>query len=239
MWLFILLSCSCCLAFLQYNGSFFCDITPSPYSCNYPDSEVTCTRGLHARQFLLYLGVIPVMVAFVIIIAAVGVLIYSVFKQEQRMDRYQRQGMSHNRQMTNQTARQGMYYIGAFAIVWIPWYVYALLEYSQNVETSEALAVVHLVTMPMQGVLNSLVYFRPRYKSDRASKPMESRISSVLRVLRITLPESKCCTSKKLQQKSEGTKKDTTTAMQPIEEVTNGNQKKESEEKLSNEEGLH
>jgi len=73
---------------------------------------------------LLYVGVIPFVIAYAIIIAAVVLLVHSVLKRERRMDRYRREsGMSLDRRMTAQTARQGIYYIGAFGLAWIPWYI--------------------------------------------------------------------------------------------------------------------
>lgn len=151
----------------NWNGIFFCDIAGSPLGCDYPDTmtrcgeEVVpteeCVRGSEARDMLLYVGVIPYIVFFAIIIAAVCLLVYSVLKQERRMDRYQRDGAL-NRNMTKQTARQGMvsvhapivfclkgftplltlfelslhtqYYIAAFGICWIPWYICEYLQLS-------------------------------------------------------------------------------------------------------------
>ncbi len=136
----------------NFNGIFFCDISGSPLGCNYYDqidSEEEkaaaaaaaagggggggegCVRGAGSRQMLLYLGVIPFMVAFVIIIASVSLLIYSVLKQERRMDRFQvvvgEEGRWRStppqRKMTNQATKRGIYYVGAFSICWIPWYI--------------------------------------------------------------------------------------------------------------------
>jgi len=188
----------------NYSGIFFCDIAASPLGCDYPDTKTQCTRGAGARDMLLYVGVIPFMLFFAIIIAAVTLLIYSVLKQERRMDRYQREGEALNRSMTTQTTRQGIYYIAAFGLTWIPWYIYAILEFKEG-KIPEALGIIHLTTMPLQGVLNALVYFRPKYKSHRASNPRESRVSSVLRVLKISLPAVNCRCMSKLQQKSDDT----------------------------------
>ena len=130
----------------NYNGIFFCDISGSPLGCNYHDQinseelvtggeggaeEEGCVRGAESRQMLLYIGVIPFMVAFVIIIASVSLLIYSVLKQERRMDRFQvvvgeggrRWSTPPQRKMTNQATKRGIYYVGAFGICWIPWYI--------------------------------------------------------------------------------------------------------------------
>lgn len=118
----------------NYNGIFFCDISGSPLGCNYYDNLATdeggdggqgeCVRGAGSRQMLMYIGVIPFMVAFVIIIAAVSMLIYSVLKQERRMDRFQfAPSPSTNRKMTTQATKRGIYYVGAFGLCWIPWYI--------------------------------------------------------------------------------------------------------------------
>jgi len=177
----------------NYNGGFFCDITAHPLGCDYPDSDEICTRGVEARYMLLYVGVIPFMIAFAIIVVAVLLLIYSVLQQERRMDRYSRQGMPLHRSMTTKTTRQGIYYILAFGVTWVPWYVYALIEYKQG-KIPKALAIVHYITQPLQGVFNTLVYFRPKYKARRASNPQESRTNSVLHMLKISLPAAKCFT---------------------------------------------
>ena len=107
----------------NYNGAFFCDTTASPLGCDYPDSTTPCTRGANARVMLLYVGVVPFMVVFAIIISAMSILVYSVLKQERRMDRYRQNGEGVDRSMTQQASRQGLYYIAAFGICWIPWYI--------------------------------------------------------------------------------------------------------------------
>lgn len=161
----------------NYNGTFFCDISASPLGCDFEGSTTQCTRGANSRAMLLYVGVIPFMVAFAVIIAAVIVLIYSVLKQERRMDRYQHGDTSLNRSMTRQTTRQGIYYILAFGLAWLPWYICewriptccplfifecqfltvtsldAILEYSQGY-VPPALGIIHYITMPLQGVVS-------------------------------------------------------------------------------------
>ncbi len=111
----------------NYNGIFFCDIAGSPVWCNYPSEDGgECVRGAESEQLLLYVGVVPFMVAFAIIISSVALLIHSVLKQERRMDRFQRggaAGMPPRRKMTTQATRQGIYYVGAFGLCWIPWYI--------------------------------------------------------------------------------------------------------------------
>mmetsp|Transcript_13131 Transcript_13131/g.28258 ORF Transcript_13131/g.28258 Transcript_13131/m.28258 type:complete len:104 (+) Transcript_13131:241-552(+) len=99
---------------------------------------------------LLYVGAVPFMLLFVIIIVAVVLLIYSVLKQERRMDRYRREGMPLNRSMTTQTTSQGIYYIGVFRLAWVPCNVYVIVEFYQG-GIPNSLVTIHYTTMPSQG----------------------------------------------------------------------------------------
>lgn len=116
----------------NYSGDFFCDISGSPFGCNFIDQtglageQEECIRGAKSRQMLLYIGVIPFMVAFAIIITSLSLLIYSVLKQERRMDRFQvvvSAERTPQRKMTNQATKRGIYYVGAFGLCWIPWFI--------------------------------------------------------------------------------------------------------------------
>eukprot|EP00578_Thalassiosira_sp_NH16_P023403 CAMPEP_0181097804 /NCGR_PEP_ID=MMETSP1071-20121207/11765_1 /TAXON_ID=35127 /ORGANISM="Thalassiosira sp., Strain NH16" /LENGTH=438 /DNA_ID=CAMNT_0023180311 /DNA_START=139 /DNA_END=1455 /DNA_ORIENTATION=+ len=181
----------------NYNGIFFCDITSSPLGCDREGSTTQCTAD--SIDMLLWVGIVPFMVAFVIIVCAMVVLAYSVLKQERTMDRYRREGEGVNRNMTTQTSLQGMCYIAAFGVCWIPWCIYGMIEINHG-HIPIALAYIHNLTMPLQGFFNSLVYFRPRYTSRRASNPGESRTSSVLSVLKVVLPAMHCHCCRKDEQ---------------------------------------
>ena len=59
-----------------------------------------------------------------------------------------------------------------------------------------------------------MVYFRPKYKSRRASNPDESRISSTLTVLKVALPDKKCEFCHKGRKDSVQTSKNTNGAVE-------------------------
>jgi hypothetical protein len=124
----------------NYNGTFFCDLQPYPLGCggstvndcleevcDVPKVglDVPCTRGIHARAYLLAVGAVPFMIALTIISCAVAILIHTVFKQERRMDRFRRASgaTTTNRNLTKQTAYQGIYYVAVCSITEIPWIV--------------------------------------------------------------------------------------------------------------------
>ena len=127
------------------------------------------------------------MIAFVIIGVSMALLVRSVFDREARMDRYQVDRAS-NRTMTKQAAMQGVWYIGVYAVVWVPTYVIIFYEVSTTTQAPISLIVVHLVTMPLQGFGNALVYFRPKYMAAREGDPSSSRLITVARVLKVDVP---------------------------------------------------
>jgi len=155
--------------------------------CETDISDAQCTRGTHARILHVILGVVMFMIAFVIIGVSMALLVRSVFDREARMDRYQVDRAS-NRTMTKQAAMQGVWYIGVYAVVWIPTYVIIFYEVSTTVQTPIPLIVVHLVTMPLQGFGNALVYFRPKYVAAREGDSSSSRLITVARVLNVDVP---------------------------------------------------
>merc|ERR1712087_1087416 len=95
--------------------------------------------------------------------------------------------------MTKQAASQGLWFIGVYGFVWIPYYAFQLMDYSPRAKVPLWLGVLHLITMPMQGMLNSFVFFRPKYLADRESYPNDTRVGSLSRVLRIPMIQCKCC----------------------------------------------
>jgi hypothetical protein len=69
--------------------------------------------------------------------------------------------------LTRHTTYQGIWYIAAFGITWIPWYFYAFDEVTGE-GTIDLFDYMHLFTKPLQGLLNALVFFRPKYLTARA-----------------------------------------------------------------------
>lgn len=136
--------------------------------CNTWEPGIECTRGSNSLMVLLFVQLIPFMIAFLIIIVAVSFLCHAVYKQEKRMDRYALgSNQQPTRRLTNETAYQGIWYIAAFGITWIPWYCYAFDEVMGR-GVHDIIDYFHLFTKPLQGLLNSMVFFRPKYLSTRA-----------------------------------------------------------------------
>lgn len=152
----------------NYNGGFYCDISALPIGCNQRGSEIECIRGFNSRKVLLFVQLIPFVIAFVVIIVSVSLLCHAVWMQERRMDRYSVSTIQPpTRVLTLQTTYQGIWYIAAFGITWIPWYCYAFDEVTGG-DVADLFDYLHVFTKPLQGLFNSMVYFRPKYLSARA-----------------------------------------------------------------------
>eukprot|EP00986_Skeletonema_menzelii_P012434 scaffold6867_cov159-Skeletonema_menzelii.AAC.5 len=216
----------------NYNGGYSCYISTNtlttcfipweqsgaPPGCEFdPNPYKTCERGAQARMMLLITGLLPALIAFFTVTVAVVLLIHAVLEQERRMDRYQRSGRS--RKMTMESFYQGVFYIGAFAISWTPWLVFGFREITY-VGISMVSYYVMLAATPLHGVLNALVYFRPRLKAERERNPNDSRCKSLMRILHI-----KCCCNRKSKQGNDDTAIITTN---PAEDAEMGNEKENS-----------
>ena len=182
----------------NYNGGYSCFISGDPPGCEF--DPPTCNRGANARIMSLIAGVIPYVIAVLIIISAVLLLIHAVFVQEKRMDRYNRGTTGPSRKMTIETSWQGIFYIAAFVISWTPWFVFEIKEYFDKYINSVSYYIMLLI-MPLHGVLNASIYFRPRYLAERGRNPTDSRMRSLMQVLNIKCCCNKCyCNSRKTKQ---------------------------------------
>ncbi len=178
----------------NYNGGYSCFISGDPPGCEI--DPTTCNRGANARIMMVVTGIVPYYISLVIIVVAVTLLIHAVFVQEKRMDRYNRGGPS--RKMTLESCWQGIFYIGSFLIAWTPWFIFSIREVNdQNI--SKIAYYTMLMITPLHGVINSTVYFRPRYLAKRGRHPTDSRCSSLMQVLNI-----KCCCNRKTKQEADG-----------------------------------
>jgi len=179
----------------NYNGGYSCFISGDPPGCEI--DPPTCKRGANARIMTIVTGIIPFYISLFIIVVAVTLLIHAVFVQEKRMDRYNR-GTERSRKMTMESCWQGIFYIGSFLVSWTPWFIFSIREVNDQ-DLSKIAYYVMLMITPLHGVINSTVYFRPRYLAERGRHPTDSRCSSLMQVLNI-----KCCCNRKTKQEADG-----------------------------------
>lgn len=206
----------------NYNGGYSCFISGDPPGCEL--DPPTCNRGANARIMTIVTGLIPYYISLFIIVVAVILLIHAVFVQEKRMDRYNR-GAPPSRKMTMESCWQGIFYIGSFLVSWTPWFIFATSEVN-NKNISKVAYYAMLMITPLHGVINSTVYFRPRYLAERGRHPTDSRCSSLMQVLNI-----KCCCNRKSMQ--EANAKSSTGTKQPVADQEAETERKEEIEEIN------
>ena len=158
------------LFYQMYNPVvFMCSLNQYPNNCE-NEEEVPCTRGINSliaqRIILLYC-----LACNLIIIMFMILLIYGVYSQEKKIDRYLTKGQMKNRDNTTNTAWQGVRYAAAMTIPFTPAYVFFGYNLRRNSEMSVGSFVFWMymtaILTPLLGLNNSCVYFYPRYKTYR------------------------------------------------------------------------
>ena len=142
------------LFYQMYNPSgLLCSLNVYPNDCEY-NEDVQCTRGENA----IIAQVATLMYALVcnlIVIIFMVLLIFSVYDQEKKSDKYLSKGQSKKRNYTIDTAWQGVRYATALTIPFLPLYVF--MGYSlTNLEMHETTAIVWIY---LNSILTPLLGF--------------------------------------------------------------------------------
>ena len=88
-------------------------------------------------------------------------LYQTVLIQERNIDRFNISG-DQNRALSKRVAMQGIYFSGAYFLMWIFWYVYMVINTFFDAQP-DWLWILNAIFMPIQGLYNLIVYLRPRY----------------------------------------------------------------------------
>jgi hypothetical protein len=170
----------------MYNpGNFTCTICDYPYGCA-NTNKVDCERGEGALNYLTFsMGYI--FLCNVIIVTFVSMLVYEIFNQERKTDRYLTPGQERRRANTKKTTRQGLRYIGAYFLAYFPFYFIIGCYAVGKIYLPYAIKYLLLIFTPLLGFFNALVYFQPRYVSYKESNPNKSWIVCLSRVFNADL----------------------------------------------------
>jgi len=107
-------------------------------------------------------------------------LSWHVYQAEKMMDRFaQASDETVNRTRTNQVSKQGIAYVVVYLVTWLPT-APALFRLFPGNEYNVFFACI----FPLQGLLNAIVYFRPRYSTYR--KRGKSRITALTTALNMS-----------------------------------------------------
>lgn len=168
----------------NFGGLYSCFIASYPADCEFTP-EHNCERGEGA---LLYHDIYWVygMFLLIIIIIFVCLLIYKVFSQERKHDKYLTKGQSKRRINTRKTIWQGMRYVGAFALAYFSLYIITIYRWLNKVPPI-CIGYLVMILPPLLGLFNSFVYFRPRFIAYRENNVDSSWISALGNVFDINL----------------------------------------------------
>jgi len=160
-----------------YNpAKLWCWIASFPEGCN----GEGCKRGQYALIYRWAIFYGPIWGAIVAVAAIMCTMYLTVRQQETRNNTYAPEGIECNRKYSRKVAFQGMLYVGAFFITFVPATISRLVEsISATHETSFFLLLMFAVTLPLQGFLNFFVYFYPRMKA-KSNNRESSKLAALL-----------------------------------------------------------
>mmetsp|Transcript_32898 Transcript_32898/g.71185 ORF Transcript_32898/g.71185 Transcript_32898/m.71185 type:complete len:491 (-) Transcript_32898:2252-3724(-) len=161
------------LALKLYNpANWDCYIAPPPPepTCTYYD---ICDRGQHAHiyQWAFFFG--PLWAAIVVVVISMGMVIACVEGQERKMASWTKRAQQGRNQgkKRNEKLRclytQSLLYVGAF-LATFTFPTVARITQLATQESPSWLIVLAGCTVPVAGLFNSLAYFVPRYRKEKA-----------------------------------------------------------------------
>jgi len=171
------------LGMYNYPGRFICAICDYPYGCTSSD-EVDCKRGEGGVTYSNYSHGYTVFCA-VIMITFVCLLVYEIYQQEKRTDRFLTIGQEQRRVNTSKTVWRGIQFIGVYFFSYFPSFVALGYRASGNLDIPDVFDNLFVILLPLLGFFNTLVYFRPRYLACKKSNPDSSWIVCMSYVLKI------------------------------------------------------
>ena len=174
-----------------------CWIGPHPLGCKESwknNGMTTCSRGNNGTLYQWAFYYAPLWA----VIVAVTVLMYWVYwtvrKQERIMERYlptsiagapaasDRERVKRSRQIANQAA----YYVGAFFVTWLFPTIFQLVLVTSG-RLYFSLLFLTAFFVPIQGLLNLIVFMRPKYLRYVKNNPNQSFIFAWFRMMQAEL----------------------------------------------------
>ena len=131
----------------------YCTVVPYPFSC-FQESG-SCIRGENGI-IVLSLTYCYVFVCNLAVIVFMGLLVFSVYSQEKKIDQYMTEGEKNKRDTAIKTAWQGVRYAAAITIPNIPPYIY-IVSFASSRMTERGITInrylAHMFT-PLVGFFN-------------------------------------------------------------------------------------
>lgn len=153
-----------------YNDAItWCWIESVPRGCAMAGTE--CIRGSDALTYQWAFIYGPLWSAFVVIAVSMSYLYYFVRREEQASARWRRPDGKQS--LANQVFWQGFFYCFSFYLTWV-FPTIAKTMPALGTEVPFAIALLQTIFLPLQGLLNSFVYIRPRFINYLKKNPASS-----------------------------------------------------------------
>ena len=151
------------------------------YIAEYPLGCVgeDCLRGANAPSINFAQQIITLICIFVVLVSVI-ILWNTVLQRERALDRYNSSGAAtaaSTREQSKKVGRQGMYYSGCFFLSWSPWIIITFMQFAK-VTVHPGVGVFAACMLPLQGLFNAFVYFRPRMVAKSEQKKAASTTMS-------------------------------------------------------------
>jgi len=131
-------------------------------------SHDNCVRGVNDNLYRWAFLYGFVVFAFLWLLFCMICVWTAVLAQERKLDKYKQEGEEVRRKHSRIIASQALFYVTAFAIPWVWGLAINLFPppnstSESNLEVEMYVRIFNAAVFPLQGLLNALVYVRPRY----------------------------------------------------------------------------
>lgn len=164
-----------------------CWISASPLGCDESwknNGVTTCVRGDNGSLYQWAFYYAPLWVGITVVTALMYWIYYTVRRQERAMDNLRRSASNDagDRELSKKTAIQAAYFVGAFYVTWFFPTVFQIVIVTTG-KIYFPLLFLTAFFVPIQGLLNLIVFVRPKYVRYIKNNPDEFFLLAWFRML--------------------------------------------------------
>ena len=176
---------------LYNEANFWCWIAPYPRGCTstmsgFDEGDIPCTRGDNAEMYQFVFYYFWIFLSWIIVITCMGLLYATTSQDAKRMSKYASASMcDRNRR---DAAIMGLLYIWAFFISYTFLSAARVIKLiNPSYKMSYGMMLMSMITRPLQGIWNVLIYLAPRFMKLKRKQPktaLRTRIAGTLHAFR-------------------------------------------------------
>lgn len=176
-----------------YNDSItWCWIASVPRECsgNIYSPQTGCDRGDNALAYRWAFLYIPLWLSIFLVTVSMITMYYYVRREERASARWRRSNDQES--LASQVFWQALFYILSFYLTWIFPTVHKTMQ-TFGADVPFAMPLLQGILLPMQGLMNSLVYVRPRFVKYLKRNPSSTLGNVIRRTLLVSISCQCCC----------------------------------------------